>query len=567
MGSKIPTRMEKCKGAMLGTAIGDALGWPNERRSKNGTKIEERDSLIEWTRAYRKPFYYNEIISPGEYSDDTQMTLSVARSIIFGDWEYFFMEKELPFWLQYERGGGRALLRAARFIRDKRMPIWKSGRTREYFLAGGNGAAMRILPHVIAHASYSDITALMVDVIKDTLITHGHPRAFLGATCYAFALMYLLKKDTVLEYGELVSAVMEGCQYWGGFPPNNFFEEWISKATYCAGFNYADEWEKTRVRMLCQFAYIQESLKRGLLVDETKVLAKLGCFDQANGAGDVAILAAVYLASKYATNPVLGIKVPAFLAKADTDTVASITGGLLGMLSGSNWIPPEWEFVQDYQCLIEMAELLLAADKKMATKLKLEESEFQNYIWENSPVGKKRLMETKQIHKDRNGAVAIEKWRTMLGQTIYIKEFQISDDVLSTAPNPSYIQKTMQQESAVRDVRNSEHEISFSKAAEDMSTAFTGGSGKRKLVMDADDIRVLMEDPSVNERITLGKFLKIIQAFIKDEEPVPIIAQRFKVNEKMINSIMNYIKNEGVIIPRETDAKMKGRYRARCKNS
>ena len=237
------------------------------------------------------------------------------------------------------------------------------------------------------------------------------------------------------------------------------------------------------------------------------------------------------------------------------------------MLSGSNWIPPEWEFVQDYQCLIEMAELLLAADKKMATKLKLEESEFQNYIWENSPVGKKRLMETKQIHKDRNGAVAIEKWRTMLGQTIYIKEFQISDDVLSTAPNPSYIQKTMQQESAVRDVRNSEHEISFSKAAEDMSTAFTGGSGKRKLVMDADDIRVLMEDPSVNERITLGKFLKIIQAFIKDEEPVPIIAQRFKVNEKMINSIMNYIKNEGVIIPRETDAKMKGRYRARCKNS
>ena len=101
MGSKIPTQMEKCKGAMLGTAIGDALGWPNERRSKNGTKIEERDSFIEWTRAYRKPFYYNEIISPGEYSDDTQMTLSVARSIIFGDWEYFFMEKELPFWLQY----------------------------------------------------------------------------------------------------------------------------------------------------------------------------------------------------------------------------------------------------------------------------------------------------------------------------------------------------------------------------------------------------------------------------------------------------------------------------------
>ena len=38
----------------------------------------------------------------------------MARSIIAGDWETFFAEKEHPFWLNYERGGGGTLLKAAK---------------------------------------------------------------------------------------------------------------------------------------------------------------------------------------------------------------------------------------------------------------------------------------------------------------------------------------------------------------------------------------------------------------------------------------------------------------------
>ena len=77
-----------------------------------------------------------------------------------------------------------------------------------------------------------------------------------------------------------------------------------------------------------------------------------------------AFLAAIYLASKYANNPSLGIKIPVFLFRADTDTIASIAGGLLGTLSVTNWIPPEWRTVQGYDCLIQMAELLLSDNKK-----------------------------------------------------------------------------------------------------------------------------------------------------------------------------------------------------------
>ena len=38
MKTELPTRMDKCKGAMVATAIGDAMGWPNELRAKNVKK-------------------------------------------------------------------------------------------------------------------------------------------------------------------------------------------------------------------------------------------------------------------------------------------------------------------------------------------------------------------------------------------------------------------------------------------------------------------------------------------------------------------------------------------------
>ena len=118
--------------------------------------------------------------------------------------------------------------------------------------------------------------------------------------------------------------------------------------------------------MFQKLEFIKSSLKKGLILDDTKVLTNLECFGESNGAGDVAALAGIYLASKYANNPVLGIKVPAFSFGADTDTIASISGGLLGMLNGTDWIPSEWLAVQDYDCLIHITELLLANNKKEA---------------------------------------------------------------------------------------------------------------------------------------------------------------------------------------------------------
>ena len=513
MSTKIPTQIEKCKGAMLATAIGDALGWPNEPRSKNREKKPKvMDNFVGWIRSSNNPRWHDEKILPGEYSDDTQLTLAVARSIIAGDWETFFAEKELPFWLNYERGGGSALLKAAKSCK-KGIQLWQSPYTRDYYNAGGNGAVMRILPHVIASAKTPNTAKLIVDVIKDTLITHGHPRAFLGATCYAYALEYLLKKESILEYGELVAAVIEGQNVWGAIPDSDIFKEWFNVARQNIEYDFLIEWENVRTRMVKQLKFIGTSLKKGLILDDTKILTELECFDKSNGAGDVAILAAIYLTSRYANNPSLGIKIPAFSFGADTDTIASITGGLLGMLSGMDWIPTEWRGVQDYNCLVQMTELLMADDKKEATKKEVAEAKAQNSQWNATPIGRMRFIGSSNVPNGKNGIVVINKWQTTLGQTIYTKTFR-SKNISIQSHQSKKLAATPQQ---------------------------VMPNVSKKFVLNLMDISELLGNPEFKTNITIGKVLKIIEDLINKKETSANLSKKYKVDLLFVEQIGKYI--------------------------
>lgn len=67
--------------------------------------------------------------------------------------------------------------------------------------------------------------------------------------------------------------------------------------------------------------------------------ASLGCFRRdINGAGTVAASAAIYLASKHAAAPLEGVARAALAKGADTDTIASMVGGLVGAVSGLDWM-------------------------------------------------------------------------------------------------------------------------------------------------------------------------------------------------------------------------------------
>ena len=105
---------KRTQGSLIASSIGDALGWPNEERSGNQSKLKDSNNrFVSWDRKNKAPFWHVETIKAGEYSDDTQLMLAIARSLLTSDWKYHFTKKEYPFWLNYERGAGRAVLKAA----------------------------------------------------------------------------------------------------------------------------------------------------------------------------------------------------------------------------------------------------------------------------------------------------------------------------------------------------------------------------------------------------------------------------------------------------------------------
>lgn len=516
--ANIPTITEKSTGALLASAIGDALGWPNELRSSNTTKnMKASDQFHEWTRrSGGRYWFHNEKILPGEYSDDTQMILAVARSIIVGNWESTFVKKELPYWLEYERGGGSAVKNAAKLLKSNVVP-WKSKGNREYFMAGGNGAAMRILPHVIAVGQKQDINTLIADVMKDSLYTHGHPRAILGATCYAFALYYMMKKDTVLEYGELIKSVIEGAKFWNTLNTNVLPSEWLNFADKYSGFDYQRVWTNTVSSMIEKLEFIAESLNKGLLVNDSVVLKRLECFDEANGAGDVAILSSLYLASKYANNPALGIKSAAYLIGADTDTIASMTGGLLGMLCGTLWIPTEWKLLQDYDCLTNIAEILLANNMIEASKHITSQYKLRHNDWKDSPIGKIRVLSTSVTPSGKTGSVIIDKMETTLGQTIYIKRFKRNEKTDSNSV-----------ENFVQEARQVQLEISHAMTKQ---TTFS---------LDPKGVQELMDNPLL-ARITFKKVLQIVNLLVSEQSDIIVIAEKLNVTKEIIEIVKGHI--------------------------
>jgi ADP-ribosylglycohydrolase len=508
----IPSIAEKCTGAMLASAIGDALGWPNELRASNTIKkTRANDRFLEWTRRSGGRYWpHYEKILPGEYSDDTQMILAVARSIITGNWESTLAFKEIPFWLEYERGGGSALKEAAKSLKNNVVP-WESKESGKYFMAGGNGAAMRILPHVIHKRN---IDMLISDVIKDSLYTHGHPRAILGASCYAFALHYLMNKETVLEYGELIRAVIDGSKYWNTLNPNVLPAQWLNLAEKYSGFDYLRVWSDTVSNMTEKLEYIADSLNKGLLVNDEAVLKRLECFDKANGAGDVAILSSLYLTSKYANNPALGIKIAANLPNADTDTIASMTGGLLGMLSGTTWIPIEWKLLQDYDCLVNITEILLANNMIEASKHITNQNKAQHNDWKDSPIGKIRVLATTVVPSGKSGSVIIDKLETTLGQTLYTKRFERKS---VTSPSENKAQEDVVQmvidEPAIR------------------QAAFS---------LTPNKIKELMNNPLL-ARITFKKVLQIIDLLLNGDTEYDKAADKLKVEKEIFEILKNYI--------------------------
>lgn len=431
------SKKEKYIGTLIGAAIGDALGWPNEQNSKNISK--NRNSIrtyVEWTRrAGGKYWPHEEKICVGEYSDDTQLIIATARSLLRGrQWSNFFRQVELPAWLKYERGGGGATKRAAQKWADNISPWDEKSNSpleiKNYYMAGGNGVAMRIIPHIFKNEE--NIEKIMTQVVLNGMYTHGHPRALVGAMLYAMAVRTLIQQNAVLSYGELIDVLIEEEKQWSELPKVSNIDIWKSEAERYAKYDYDQIWNECVLETIDYLKIAKEALSQGILDLGHDTLQKLGCYNpRINGAGNVSAVISIYLFSKYADDPAMAIYETANLINADTDTLASMVGGLVGALNGKDWIPIELRGVQDYSLFEFLIEQImnercdfLDSDKQyqIFNSDRMEPMEIGDSI-ECLPFGEITLMDIREDKPKRADMyVRVYVWKTSYGQTIFSKK-------------------------------------------------------------------------------------------------------------------------------------------------
>lgn len=357
----------KIEGAMVLSAIGDALGWPTELgryprtvpRRHGKPYLEE---FIGWEKVVGGRFWgYKEKINPGSYSDDTQLALCVARCLTDkGDFEADkFAYLELPLWLHYERGGGRSVKTAARTITRSKKEWWsnfyKVGQL-TYRNAGANGAAMRVLPIGLVNVGRSD--RLYRDAFLNAIVTHGHPRAILGSILYASLAAYLVSASTssrteVLQYAKNV--IMDFSKHLVQDELlGQWIREWDREPLNQASFR--EHFQRVRK----ETAEYLDNMKGFLSQPDREYYKYTGALGGAlRGSGISTVCVAIYLFLKYRDSPPKAVLSAANMIGSDADTVASFVGGLIGSYHGMAAVPIRWlNDLQDRDYMLKIASLL-----------------------------------------------------------------------------------------------------------------------------------------------------------------------------------------------------------------
>lgn len=164
-------------GCMLGAAIGDALGMPNESTSPNLKKMRF---------GYRRAFkgHPNAGLGPGQYTDDTQLMI-LAGSLLadgrFNEERYASALKDL-----YARGGfrfpdGSISAACEHMLRDAPM------------VAGVKSTTAGCLPIAVPFAlSYPGLSESIERAVRACNVTHTHPAAHAAVSTLVVLIYYAL---------------------------------------------------------------------------------------------------------------------------------------------------------------------------------------------------------------------------------------------------------------------------------------------------------------------------------------------------------------------------------------
>lgn len=279
--TSVEARRDSALGAMMGLAVGDALGTTLE--------FTARDSKPRVTDIVGGgPFY----LEPGQWTDDTSMALALADSLLTcnGLNEVDLIERFLC-WREdgvYSATGkcfdiGITVSSALRRFKASGDPL--AGSTDP--MSAGNGSLMRLAP--VAIHFWNDAEARGSAAARQSLTTHGAPEAV----------------DACIAYADLIAAAI------GGSPRRAVLEPLDARYAGRISKIMAGSWRGKERKTIHSSGYVAHSLE-----------AALWCVGRTGTFAEAVILAAN-----------LG---------EDADTTAAITGQLAGALYGLNGIPESW---------------------------------------------------------------------------------------------------------------------------------------------------------------------------------------------------------------------------------
>jgi ADP-ribosyl-[dinitrogen reductase] hydrolase len=296
------------RAALLGLAVGDALGVPVEFI---GRETRRRDPVV----AMRG--YGTHGQPPGTWSDDSSLTFCLAETLAhlsgssiipdLGDFSRRAINwLDNSYWTAYGEvfDVGNATRVAIQNLRLGVAPS-KAGPCSEF--DNGNGALMRILPLVFHETWQSenlDLNAAWHLTEAVASVTHGHPRSTLGCFIYLLVAHYLVK-------GNSVAVAYEQAR--------KNANTWVHTKAKAAAFY---EWPKYAPLLDGSLLTLPEAeIKSSGYVVHT-LEAALWCL-LTHDTYSATVLAAVNLGD-------------------DTDTTGAVAGGLAGLAYGEAAIPVEW---------------------------------------------------------------------------------------------------------------------------------------------------------------------------------------------------------------------------------
>jgi ADP-ribosyl-[dinitrogen reductase] hydrolase len=179
----------RCVGAILGFAIGDAIGMPAEFLSREEIKRCYGKPISTFIRAH--PGHANDFLSPGSYTDATQVMLTTAECLIecrkmdparYADALLSWHKNNAP-----HRSPSKAVMTACKHLENGK-PWNKSG-----VFSGGCSAATRMIPiGLFFNASTDELTRAALD---NCIITHTEPRARAASVAVAYLAARLMQSD------------------------------------------------------------------------------------------------------------------------------------------------------------------------------------------------------------------------------------------------------------------------------------------------------------------------------------------------------------------------------------